>query len=121
LGGFDGNGGGFFLLSRPTFFDFSSELVSKSGCKFFLLEMLLINSLLSLPSELDDARFFLGRIGGGTGGRLALLRPERVLPLRLPRNEDFVDNIAFVAAELLAMLMQLMPLRFFGFLRLLLC
>lgn len=83
--------------------------------------MLRISSLLSLPSELDEARFFRDRIGGGSGGRLALLRPLRVLPARLPRNDDFVDSIAFVAAELLAMLMQLMPLRFFGFLRLLLC
>lgn len=106
------------MLSRPTFLFFSSDDVSKSGCKFFLLEMLRIKSLLSpLPCEFDDVRFFLGRIGGGTGGRLALLRPLRVLPFRLPRNDDLVESIALVAAELLAMLMQLMPLRFFGFLR----
>lgn len=102
-------------MSLITFLDFSSDDVSKSGCKFFLLEILLITSLLSLPSEFDEARFFRGRIGGGTGGKLALLRALLVLPFLLPRNDDFDDIIAFVAPELLAMLMQLIPFRFFGF------
>lgn len=78
-----------------------------------LLPMLLITSL-SLLREFEALRFFLGGLeGGGTGGRLCLLR---VLPLRLPRKEDFVEIIAFVIAVLLAMLMQPMPFRFFGFL-----
>lgn len=74
---------------------------------------------LSLLSEFDALRFFLGGLeGGGTGGRLCLLR---VLPLRLPRNEDLLDSMALVTAELLAMLMQPMPFRFFGFLDRLFC
>ena len=69
---------------------------------------------LSLLREFDALRFFLfGLKGGGTGGKLDLLL---VLPLRLPRNEDLLDIMALVTAELLAMLMQPMPLRFFGFL-----
>lgn len=75
--------------------------------------MLLMTSL-SLLREFDALLFFLfGLNGGGTGGKLDLLL---VLPLRLPRNEDLLDIMALVTAELLAMLMQPMPLRFFGFL-----
>lgn len=75
--------------------------------------MLLITSL-SLLSEFEALLFLRGgRLGGGIAGKLCLLL---VLPLRLPRNEDFDDIIAFVAAELLAMLIQPMPFRFFGFL-----
>lgn len=75
--------------------------------------MLLITSL-SLLREFEALRFFLGGLeGGGTGGKLCLLR---VLPLLLPRKDDFVESIAFVIAELLAMLMQPMPFRFLGFL-----
>lgn len=78
-----------------------------------LLPMLLITSL-SLLSEFVALRFFLGgRDGGGTGGKLCRLR---MLPLRLPRNDDFDEIIALVIAELLAMLMQLIPFRFLGFL-----
>lgn len=73
-----------------------------------------MTSLLSLLKEFEALRFFRGGLdGGGTGGILCLLL---VLPLRLPRSEDFVDNIAFVIAVLLAMLMQPIPLRFLGFL-----
>lgn len=75
--------------------------------------MLLIMSL-SLLREFDALRFFrAGLEGGGTGGKLDLLLP---LPLRLPRKEDFVDSMALVTAELLAMLMHPIPFRFFGFL-----
>lgn len=110
FGGFSGNGGSFFGLEM-LFLSFSSDEVSKSWQR--LLPILLITSL-SLLKEFEAPRFFLGGLdGGGMGGRLCLLR---VLPLRLPRNEDFVDNTAFVIAELLAILMQPIPLRFFGFL-----
>jgi hypothetical protein len=69
---------------------------------------------LSLLNELDALRLLRGGLaGGGTDGKLCLLL---VLPFRLPRNEDFDEIIAFVTAELLAMLIQPMPFRFFGFL-----
>jgi hypothetical protein len=75
--------------------------------------MLCITSL-SLLSEFDALRFLRPfRDGSGTAGKLCLLL---VLPLRLPRNDDFDDIIAFVAAELLAMLIHPIPFRFLGFL-----
>lgn len=110
LGGFNGNGGAFLLLLR--FLLTSSDDVSKSGC-CPLPPMLLMTSL-SLLIEFDALLFLRGgRLGGGIAGKLALLL---VLPLRLPRKEDFEEIIAFVAAELLAMLTQPIPFRFFGFL-----
>lgn len=73
--------------------------------------MLFMTSL-SLLSEFDALLFLRGgRFGGGIAGKLCLLL---VLPLRLPRKEDFEEIIAFVA--LLAMLIQPIPFRFFGFL-----
>jgi hypothetical protein len=77
------------------------------------LPLILRITSLSLLNEFEALLFFLGgRDGGGIGGRLCLLR---VLPLRLPRKDDFVESIAFVTAELLAMLMHPIPFRFLGF------
>lgn len=113
FGGFDGSGGGFFDFVPFAFSLSDSDEVSKSLWRLLLLPMLLMMSL-SLLSEFEALRFFLfGLEGGGTGGKLDLLL---VLPLRLPRSEDLLDVMAFVTAELLAMLMQPIPLRFFGFL-----
>lgn len=109
LGGLSGNGGAFLFVVRFLFI--SSDDVSKSGCCPF--PMLCITSL-SLLSEFDALRFLRGgRWGGGIAGKLCLLL---VLPLRLPRKDDFEEIMAFVAAELLAILIQLIPFRFFGFL-----
>lgn len=75
---------------------------------------ILLMTSLSLLSEFEALRFLRGgRLGRGIAGKLCLLL---VLPLRLPRNEDFDEINAFVAAELLAMLTQPIPFRFLGFL-----
>ena len=109
LGGLAGIGGGFLGLEF-FFLSLSSVDVSISLGLLLFLPMLLIFLIVSLSplKELETLRFLRG--GRDGGGNPFILPAE--LPPRL--NEDLDETMAFVIAELLAILMQLIPFRFLG-------